>query len=689
MKLVLSNHQFYPVEPGLVLVPISSGWNLQLLKILGTPIYNFMKNSPQSGLFQYKLKPKSSFSNYTSQGYTNLKVRGQVIVPDNDPEWLQVNSEWFPVANYTSLNQSSYKDISIMISPPLSISQGNHLGKVKFHIEGVKNNVTEILSNYEIPVELRVFEEGYYFNPSNFSFYYNPEVPAQSQTLTMGGENWTVTAPYGLLLQGPNVMQLSNGSYRASGSGIKTFQLQLSNAIGVALNGEEETTLPVVANFPGQNYTLPVQVIQTGAVYPTQTNFTIQSGVVDHYQRTIHVTRLGDFTVNASASLGFEILNTEAGRKVKVYVLDPTMFGPGFYLTFVNLVFADSTYTVQITIKVSNDIDVGIIGLDAVFTDSMDDFLFNSANINSYIAMELAVVGNTNTMRYQFPFFKGVARKNIGKALKNFINYNLNNLTGTNPFGYFTVTIKEVKNNVELNNYVKSNVPFVKGYKPKITANKAILQHNTFSRFTPKSFALINVYSLTGVFDYQIKKNNVQVHSVAQDFGYLKTIKLNFADYNAVPGDVFDFVLITGTEVIKKSFIIYPQTENTINVVYVDSFGLHSCLNFTGMLKDVNSEFGFKLENYIDKTFMHTRKYVEKESVSIKLNTGFILKSQALEIAELMKSPKAWVVVNNDKVLEIIPKTDKLEEVSNDNYLYNYSVEFEINKKEYAQNYNF
>lgn len=700
MGIKLSPSQKFPIESNLVLQPLTSGWAMMFLSNQTLPVCDFMKNSPQSSSYTYKLKPKTAYSTYTSQGYTNLKVRGVIELPPGDPSWLSINSDWFPVANYTSANNAQYKDITFYIMPPLTISQGKHEAKAKFHIEGEKNGVVEILSTYEIPIVLNVFEEGYFYSPNDFTFYYN-NTALPAQILKVGGNNWQVLAPKGLTLSGANVVSNPDGSYSASDSGLKNLNVSLAATIGDLLGENAEITLPITVSYTSGSFTIPVKVVQAGSYYPTKTTFSIQNGQVDKLFQLIHLTRNDAYTVTAPSNIGFESLNDPAGKKLKIFVLDPDAFGSGVFALELKIVYPDAVYKVAITVTVGNQFDLGL-DFNTVFTNSMKDLVFSSNNTGSFVELTLSVVGHTTNFRYQFPFFKGNAFKNVGKALSSFIEYektatlgvglpsfNTYSLERTYPLFYFNLNVVERKNNVDLISFGKSNVPFVLGYKPLIKDNKAILQHNNFSRFTPKSFALVNVFSQNGVFDYQIKKNNVQVHSVVQDFGYLKTIKLNFADYNAVPGDVFDFVLLTGTEVIKKSFIIYPQTENTINVVYVDSFGLHSCINFTGMLKDVNSEFGFKLENYLDKTFMHTRKYVEKESSSIKLNTGFILKSQALEIAELMKSPKAWIVVNNDKVLEIIPKTDKLEEVSNDNYLYNYSVEFEINKNEYAQNYNF
>lgn len=696
-KFTLSPIQKFPIESDLVLLPLASGWSMMFLSNQLLPVFDFMKNTPQSAKFSYKLKPKSSYSTYTIQGYTSLKVRGSIELPVGDPSWLSVGSDWFPVANYTNTNQFQFKDIDFMISPPLTISQGVHTAKVKFHIEGVKNNITEILSTYEIPVILNVFEEGYFYSPNDLTFYYTTGL-IPTQLLKVGGDNWQVNVPVGLTITGNNIVQNPDGSFKANDSGLKNFNIGLGATIGDLLGENESIILPITIVYSSGSFTIPVKIIQAGNYYPRKTTFSIQNGQVDKLFQMIHLTRTDNYTVNAPANIGFEILNSTAGNKLKIFILDPDAFGTGAFKLGLSIIYNDATYLVEIIVNVGNQFDLGLDN-STVFTHSMKDLVFSSNNENTYIDLILSVVGSPSNYNYQFPFFKGSAKKNIGKALSNFIDHEANiipsnvtfssNLERSFPLSYFNLNVKERKNDVDLLTFGKSNVPFVLGYKPLVIDNKAILQHNNFSRFTAKSFALINIFSQTGIFDYIIKKNNVQIASVVQSFGYLRTIKLDFSAHNAMVGDIFDFILFAGTEEIKKSFVIFPETVQSISVVYIDSFGLQSCLNFSGQTKAINSEFNFKLENYLGSNFLHTRKYVEKESSTIVLNTGFLLESQSLEIAELMKSQKAWIVVNDEKRLELIPKTEKLREVDNDAYLYDYQVEFEINKKSYAQDYNF
>src|SRR5690606_34946450 len=137
--------------------------------------------------------------------------------------------------NYPSTNQHQLKELDIYISPPLTIFKGVHEAKVIFNIEGVKNGITEELSTHEITIKLTVFEEGYFYDPSNLTFYFTPGTTT-SQQLQVGGDNWTLSVPAGLVLTGTGITQNPDGTYTANGSGLRTFGLELAADIDVLLD---------------------------------------------------------------------------------------------------------------------------------------------------------------------------------------------------------------------------------------------------------------------------------------------------------------------------------------------------------------------------------------------------------------------------------------------------------------------
>src|SRR5690606_32917780 len=359
MSLFFSPVQVFPFEPDLGLIPFTSGWQLKLLGNSGTPVYDLMKNSPQIGKFSYQLKPKSAYNTYINQVYTVLKLLESIELSLGDYSLLSVGSDWFPVANYSATNSLQFKDIDFMISPSLTISQGVHNAKVKFHIEGVKNGITEILSTYEIPVVLNVFEEGYFYSPDKLSFYYTQST-VPSQNLKVGGNNWQVNVPEGLTLSGNNAVQNPDGSFTASGTGLKDFSIGLSNNIGLILDDQESIVLPVTVTYPTAAYTVPVTVFQAGNYYPDKITFSIQNGQVDELFKIVNLTRSDAYTVNSPANIGYEQLDTVNGKKLKLYIIDSDAFGSGVFNLNLQIVYSDAVYDVSVIVSVGNQFDLGL-----------------------------------------------------------------------------------------------------------------------------------------------------------------------------------------------------------------------------------------------------------------------------------------------------------------------------------------
>src|SRR5690606_14304960 len=294
---------------------------------------------------------------------------------------------------------------------------------------------------------------------------------------------------------------------------------------------------------------------------------------------------------------------------------------------------------------------------------------------------------DVNQFRYRIPFLNGECKKNIGVVMDRLIKFTNDSLTASYNLPYFDLQLREKNGSTVLNSFFKNNIYIMKGFKPYLDNNFAILQHNSTSRFTPNSFALVNILSGAGNFQYKLLKNEEEVFSSSNLFGYISTIQLNFEEYQASAGDYFTFELLTPGGKIAKSFIIYPETETSFEIVYEDSFGLKSVLNFTGNSVEEVREINAVFESYQKKSHFHFRKVNVSDEQSLTLNTGYILNSQILEVDELLDATRVWLYVNGERKLSLIPKTKKIVKKDDQRFLIEYEVEFYINPEEYAPNY--
>lgn len=672
------------------LTPLVSSWKWQcaIPNVSTLPNFIFMKNAPTSGVFNYKIKPKNSYTIWVLAGYTGMKLKTNIIYPPNWTSTFYLSSSLYPEIDYDNTVASTWHDLGIAVSPNLEITPGLHTIIVRFEITGMKDGIEHSLSTYDFPVNIHVFDEGFYNSPLNFTFYKSAN-PTPSQTLVVGGSDWTLTVPNGIKLASSDVtvIPLVNGGYTASGSGNKTFQVSLDVNIGSVIGFNEITNLSAVISYATANNTIPIQVIQTGDVFPTSLVFNIYSGFIDQVFQQITINVDGDISFTHSDFLDVDLYEVEGLRKLNVFPIDPENFIEGVYNGEVLITVGTSTYVVPVTINVNSNFDIGLSNDEIPFTKTMDDLVFTSTQENTYMEIIFSTNQIENNFLYKIPFLNGKCSKNIGAVMDRLISFSEPSLETVYNIPYFNLELREKNTTTVYNSFVKSGILIMKGHKPLLDQNFAILQHNRVSRFSPKSFALVSVMSGTGIFQYKLYKNDELIFTSSQMFGYLSTIKLDFEFWQAKAGDYFKFELITPNGSIDKNFVIFPEVEHSFEIVYLDSFGLKSVLNFRGESIKKEKELTHKIDTFRYKSQFHKRKTNVYNENKISLNTGFLLESQIIEVEELMESEIAYLYKNGQKITTLIPFSEKIISKDSDKFLINYSIEFYINVDKYAQGF--
>lgn len=690
MSLQINTNQFFTPTTGITLTPLYSNWQWRSSSNANLPNVVFRKNSPQSTVMTYQIKPRQGYEMWINEGYTGLKIKHEVIYGPNVAVSFFLDSPLIPQMNYTSNVGNTWYNLNIGISPNVSTPLGLNKITVRFFIEGIKNGQTVVLSTYDFPINLHVIDEGSFFSPLNFTFLKSNNI-APSQLLVVGGENWTLIIPNGLKITSTTatIVQLPNGGYSSVGTGETNFNLSFDDNISSVLGSNSTLTIPILVNYPNQNYTIPVQIIQTGDVYPSSLDFYISSGLINYSYQEIIINKLGDVTFSAPSYLEVTFQEVENKRFLRVYVLDPENLGSGVFQDNIILHVGSSIFTIPVRISVSDAFDIGIENEVVNFTKSMNDLVFHSNNQNTFIELFLIQSNINREFTYRIPFSSGNCSKNIGLVLDRMINYNNPDLEFLSTLPSFSLIVKEKKSELTILEFSKNNIPYIKGYKPFFANGRAILQHNKQSRFTAKSFALISLMSISGTYNYSVRKNSNVVFESPMLSGNLVTMKLEFSDYNSQPGDLIEFVLHSGGQEIVKSFVIFPETDSSFEIVYEDSFGLKSVLNFTGNSIKVLRELNNVFETFQYKTAFHQRKLKISDEKTLTLNTGFILKSQILEVDELLDSKNAWLYIDGEKRLSLVPKLEKITTLDSDDFTVSYTIEFIINTDTYAQDYSF
>lgn len=235
------------------------------------------------------------------------------------------------------------------------------------------------------------------------------------------------------------------------------------------------------------------------------------------------------------------------------------------------------------------------------------------------------------------------------------------------------------------------NAFFIKGRKPqRILNDSGIISFiDEPLRVTKNSKAILNILN---------RFNNVYlskyINGVFQGsiLTYLNTNELighllEFSD--AVEGDIYEYRLSHSQEpsenFVSQKYLVFPENKQSVHIGWEDEHGLLQILEFTGDYKIENEISGISSETFKDY-LVKSKKLGSKQSSVLFADTGFILKSNQEYISSLLSADIAWVIFDNIKEIELIPKSKKLIATDSDKELYAYEIEFTINKQHELEN---
>jgi hypothetical protein len=326
---------------------------------------------------------------------------------------------------------------------------------------------------------------------------------------------------------------------------------------------------------------------------------------------------------------------------------------------------------------------------------------FSTAVPNTYFTLKITInyyefygaVAKQKVLNYKIWLFQNEAEFNIGRKIHRNMGVitELNSLALQYKTALVNIEAKElnVSDDTLVATTVLDNIKFVAGLLPSIlVGNTAMLNINTnASRITPKGFVNVSFLLPLGANTIEIYKNNNLMQSevitaTATDNVFTKKYKIS--DYAGNPGDVFHFKV--KDLAVQKSIIIFPERKHSNHLLFIDEFNLLTSLECTG-------EFSFPL-NYSQITHEYKRNLVKVLEIietdkddMFKINTGWVLKTDNITIDSLSLSKKAWLFINDQEVIEMVPISKKLVKIDSEQDLYEYDLEFQINRAYNAQNY--
>jgi len=333
--------------------------------------------------------------------------------------------------------------------------------------------------------------------------------------------------------------------------------------------------------------------------------------------------------------------------------------------------------------------------LNDVFID------ISTATANTYFTLSMTVkyydfygvTEKTRVFPYKIPLFNQAASFNIGRIVHRTMTniQDINNLVPQYKTAVVDLVFQElnIADDTLVAETVLAGIKFIAGILPlKLENNKAFLSANKeASRVTPKGFINVSILLPSGAQVIELFKNGVldSSHTItATATNNVFTERLDMVTLNALPGDVFKYS-IKNTNLFKE-ILVFPEVNASHQLLFLDEFKLLTSLECTG-------EFNFATK-FDTITHSYRRKLVDVlETIEVintdtlKIDTGWILKTDNITVASLMASKKAWLFISATEVIELIPLSKKMIKLDSSEFLYSYSLEFQINRSYNAQSY--
>ena len=359
----------------------------------------------------------------------------------------------------------------------------------------------------------------------------------------------------------------------------------------------------------------------------------------------------------------------------------------GFYLDVQN----DTSPTTLLTSPYANDLG---------FTLDAKEFIFSSANINTYLNIDITIktydffsnLVNQYVFGQKMVLFKNKGTLELGSTVHRLMkNFDLDS-QGLYQYQWASLQLdiqeKSNEDDTLIRQRITNEILFVAG----INRGKSygFLHFNSKpSRVTTLGYYILNIFIPDSLLhEVQVFKNGNLFDTIALPLcqNKIMRLKVSFEDFNK--GDVLDYKLVeTNNQIIldEKKVCVFPEGLNSYMIVWEDEFLLQSALECTGeaaIKLNIESTDQTVYKNLVEKTETLS---VDEEYI-LSINSGWLMKSDVDAVISLIRSKRAWLITP-DKKIELRRATKSIIAQKTDQELIEFDLEFKINKQTNAETY--
>lgn len=484
-----------------------------------------------------------------------------------------------------------------------------------------------------------------HFGPSGYQYY---ESIAENYL-------WAIQSDVGY----GDLMNIAQSTPPLSGLGVVTFTAQYP---GLVFEVTESTiNADIVVN-------------NQGPVSQTQFDFFVLKNIAYVPGQILQINSEENWSIDEPLEPWLQLSETSGSGEgnVVLTVVDYDEFPVGTEETLVlNVTIDELEFPVTVNLSVTDFIENPFLPGKLYFSKELNYLKFNSETAGTYInfAIEITTFKNNTyepvvyNRNYKFPLFQGKGDFHVGTIVHDLFEEieSLSDVVPDLKTNYYKTQYRpaEVVISFEEKSFTETSEPLVsreipmfkmmKGNRPFMTESQLALltvAQQEVTRITPQSF-ISTSFVYVGTPRIIVRKNN----NTIEDFEITPSENLvvysyfRFAD-DFKPGDSIELIVVNGLETRSQRYLVFMNGLESTYFFFENDNGLIESYEFSGRRR-INSSMKHTVQSKYRDLYSFDKKVFSKNTQSMTVNTGQLLKTDHKVITALITSPAVWCSLDN------------------------------------------
>jgi hypothetical protein len=353
---------------------------------------------------------------------------------------------------------------------------------------------------------------------------------------------------------------------------------------------------------------------------------------------------------------------------------------PGVYSDVIIFQLGTIIKTVTVNLEIFKLVENLLDNTDLHFTDENNLIQTSSGRTDTHLSVSVvaAYEGEDYSLKYNVPFFKGVAKKRLGLEASKMIGHrNFIGATGISliaPYNPVSLDIVvkelEVLTGIEQQTVSINGLKFLKGLKPVDNWMSDIPREIHVSKKAVIAFSILSQGS--SVSEINITGSRTITHSINEITSELYSVVYPISDFDLLEGDQLEVAVLN--EKLKVN--IKPEGTDSTMVFWENDHGCWDAFELTGDFNLISALQKETSEVRKDHLTTETKIHSTVNRETYKVDTGFIYSDDEMFALNSMLRSKNIYLMYSGSLYNVEPITNSLELQKTDKQLRSATILF-------------